>query len=429
MEIDRRGFLGMAATFAGGVLLASCSKGGSSYISTQELGLPVPHAAPFDTVVVVMMENRSFDHILGWLPGADGRQAGLRYIDAAGVFHPTHHLRDFQGCDFYDPRHDVRSVSRQWNHGKCNGFLITQPVGDTYPIGYYEAADLPITAALARGHTVCDRYHCSVMGPTGPNRMYAWSGTTDYFEFDGSLTGAGERPSDVKLAIFDRLQDAGVSHVYYAGKEPHSYAFKSKRYDVITRPHAEFFDAARTGTLPNVTYLDPDLSSVAETVGTAYDDHPFGDVRAGDAWIAKVYNALAHSPQWDRMLFVLTFDEHGGFFDHVPPPPVEDDTDVDRLKGVNLKHMGFRVPCILGGAFAPAGVHHGGPYDHCSILRMIEWRWGLKPMRARDRTAANLAHAFDFSRGRKPIKLPAVHAPAAHSCTTAQITRHVTEPG
>jgi phospholipase C len=247
--LDRREFLGWAGALAGGAIVASCSS--SDRRTSSNRGLPAPAVAPFDTVVTVMMENRSFDHLLGWLPGADGKQAGLAYADVAGRIHSTHRLApDFQGCDWNDPRHTPSWVKRQYNHGKCDGFLKPQPLGDTFPIGYYTADDLPIMAALARGHTVCDRYHCSVLGPTLPNRMYAWTGTTDYFEFDSPLTRDGPRPSDLKLAIFDRLHDAGVSHVYYAGKEPASYAFRSKRYDVITRPHAEFFEAARAGTLP-----------------------------------------------------------------------------------------------------------------------------------------------------------------------------------
>jgi phospholipase C len=370
------------------------------------------------------MENRSFDHILGWLPGADGKQAGLSYEDANGVAHATHALApDFQGCAFHDPKHDPVSVAKQFNGGKCDGFLRTQAVGDTFPIGYYTAPDLPITAALARGHTVCDRYFCSVLGPTGPNRMYAWSATTDYLEFDGILNGEGKRPSNVQLAIFDRLQDANVSGLYYAGKEPHSNSFASKKYDGITKTHDQFFADARAGKLPHVAFLDPDLDSVGEFVGTANDDHPYGDLRTGEAWIARVYNALAQSPQWDRLVFVLNFDEHGGFYDHVVPPRVKDDNTL--TGGPDFKRLGFRVPCIIGGPFAPARVEHGGPFEHCSVLRMIEWRWNLPPMTARDRNARNLAEALTLSARQAPVKLPAFTAPPEQTCTSDQTQMHV----
>jgi phospholipase C len=303
-------------------------------------------------------------------------------------------------------------------------FLRTQPLGDTFPIGYYTEADLPVTAALARGHTVCDRYFCSIMGPTGPNRMYAWSATTDYLEHDGVLDGKSPRPSNVQLTIFDRLREAAVPARYYAGKEPESYAFVSKKYDSITKSHAQFFADARAGTLPNVAFLDPDLDSIAEFAGTATDDHPYGNMRSGEAWIAQVYRALAQSPQWDRLVFVLTFDEHGGFFDHVPPPTVADDT-VMAQPAPDFTRLGFRVPCIIGGPFAPARIVHDGPFEHCSILKMIEARWHLEPMRARDRGSRNLADALDFSARRAPIALPPLRMPTPRGCTIAEDQMHV----
>jgi phospholipase C len=413
--------------------LAACSSAGSSRRSapktstptTQLTDLPAPADAPFDTVVVMTMENRSFDHLLGWLPGADGKQAGLRYRDRDGTLRATHELApDFQGCAFHDPRHDWRSVAKQFNGGRCDGWLQTQAVGDTFPIGYYTGADLPVTAALARGHTVCDQYHCSVLGPTGPNRMYMWSATTDYLEGPpGPMTATGPRPSNLQLSIYDRLRDGGVSAAYYAGKEPQSWSYASKKYDSLTRPHSEFFTAARKGTLPHFSFLDPDLDSIAEFVGTATDDHPYGDVRRGEAWIRDVYRALAESPQWDRLVLVVTFDEHGGFFDHVVPPAVIDDT-VLHEPGPDFGRTGFRVPCIVCGPFAPARVVHAGPFEHCSILRMVEWRWNLPPMTARDRYARNLVEALDLSARAAPVALGTLPIVPEQACPASTNALH-----
>jgi phospholipase C len=227
----------------------------------------------------------------------------------------------------------------------------------------------------------------------------------------------------VQLAIFDRLGDAGISGAYYAGKEPQSYAYASRKYDGLTRPRSEFFAAARAGTLPHVAFVDPDLDGPAEFVGTATDDHPFADLRRGEAVIGDIYNALARSPQWDRMVFVFTFDEHGGFYDHVAPPAVQDDT-VLHEPGPDLKRLGFRVPCIIGGPFAPARVEHNGPYEHCSILRMIEWRWNLPPMTARDRGAHNLAEALDLSARVRPVGLPVVPDPGTGTCPPSTNSLH-----
>jgi phospholipase C len=427
-EVARREFLGTLAA-VGALAACSSSKAVRSSGTTATKGgrpqtLPKPADAPFDTVVLLMMENRSFDHFLGWLPGADGKQAGLQYPDRNGTLRATHALApDFQGCASHDPRHDWRSVKAQLNHGKCDGWLRTQALGDTFPIGYYTADDLPITAALARGHTVCDQYHCSVLGPTGPNRMYAWSATTDYLEFNGIMNGQGARPSHLQLSIFDRLHDAGVSAAYFAGKEPQSYAYASKKYDSLTRSHADFFAAARQGTLPHVAYIDPDLDSVAEFIGTATDDHPYGDVRSGESWIRDVYQAIATSPQWDRTVLVITFDEHGGFFDHVVPPRVADDTKLAG-PGPDLGQLGFRVPCVVAGPFAPARVEHAGPFEHCSVLRMIEWRWNLPPMTARDRGARNLAEALDLSSRARPVTLPALAGLSESPCPAADNAMH-----
>jgi len=380
---------------------------------------------------MLMMENRSFDHFIGWVPGADAKQEGLSFRDAKGGVYPSHALApDFQGCKLHDPKHDWQSVQRQYADGRCDGWLQTQPVGDQFPIGYYTAADLPVTAALARGHTVLDRYFCSMMGPTGPNRMYAWSATTDFLEYDGILNGQSPRPSNVQLAIWDRLRDQGVSGGYYAGKEPTSFQFESRKYDALTHSHDQFFDAASKGTLPQVTFLDPDLPTLDEFSGASYDDHPYSDVRQGEVFIAKVYRALAGSPQWDRMVFVLNFDEHGGFFDHVPPPAVSDDTV---LPGAgphpDLRRLGFRVPCIVMGPFAPGRVVHEGPYEHCSVLRMIEWRWGLPPMTARDRGARNLAEALDLSSHAPPVTLPAFDPGRAPGCSGADVSIRMANGG
>src|SRR5207244_8021766 len=135
---------------------------------------------------------------------ADRKPRCSSYGDVNGRPRPTHRLPPyFQGCRWHDPRHDWPSVQRQFNHVKCDGWLKTAPPGDTFSIGYYTDIDLPITAALARGHTTLDRYFCSVMGPTGPNRLYAWSATTDAgtFDFPGALSLEGPRPSNLTLPL------------------------------------------------------------------------------------------------------------------------------------------------------------------------------------------------------------------------------------
>src|SRR5204862_1713529 len=171
--------------------------------------LPPPGRSGIDHVVVVMMENRSFDHLLGWLPGADGKQAGLAYTDAAGVSHPTHALApDFQGCAFHDPDHAYDGARVEWNNGACDGWLRAG-ANDLYSIGYYRQHDLPFLGKVAPAFTTCDRFYASILGPTFPNRIYSLSGVTD-------------RTSNLQVridlpTIFDRLAAKKVSAGYYYG--------------------------------------------------------------------------------------------------------------------------------------------------------------------------------------------------------------------
>src|SRR3954452_18996958 len=417
--LSRRQF--MLGAVAAGALVAcsdSSSPTVSSASSAEPAGLPDPTQAPFDTVVVLMMENRSFHHLLGWLPGANGKQAGLTYPDLTGAPAPTFDLGDkVQSCGLMDPAHDFESVAKQFNGGKCDSWLTTQKSGDHFPIGYYTEAQVPVLGALAENYTLFDNYYCSLLGATWPNRFYQLCAATDVDQ-TGLFPGPSDpRPSNLQLAIFDRLKDAGKTAGYYTWGEPMTGLFASKRYDSITFPKDQFFTEAAAGTLPNVTFIDPDYTLVPELTGVSNDDHPPSSILNGEAYIAEVYNALRSSPQWDRMVFVVNFDEHGGFYDHVVPPKVVDD-NVNPNPGPHpdYTNLGFRVPAVAIGPFAPKKIESGGPYEHCSILAMIEWRFGLQPMTARDKNAKNLAEALDLRNPREPFELPAFTAPEVVKC-------------
>jgi len=430
-ELSRRKFLSGAAGTAGLGALAVAGMGGwdaagaitrASTLATKgssKVKLPKAKDAPFDTVVVVMMENRSFDTMLGWLPGANGKQAGLSYTDGAGQSHDTWHLApDWQGCQFQDPFHIWPAVKIQFNDGKVDGFLKTQPLGDQFPIGYYEKSDLPILAAVSQNFTTFDNYFCSMLGPTWPNRFYQLCATTD-LDDTGDYPEPGQpRPSNLETAIFDRTKAAGLTAAYYSPGEPMTGLFASKKYDDITYSYPRFLEDAAAGKLPNVSFVDPNYTAEAEFNGTSTDYHAYGSVQQGEAFLSQVYDAITQSPQWDRTVMVVNFDEHGGFFDHVVPPAVEDDTVLPGSGPFpNLKNLGFRVPAIAVSPFAPKKIEKAGPYEHCSVLKMIEWRWGLKPMTVRDAKAKNFAEALDFSKRRDPITLPAFIPAITEVCT------------
>ena len=416
-----------AAVAATGLGLAACSSDDRSDSSSsgtakttttakQTQTLPDPDKAPFDHVVVVMMENRSFDTLLGWLPGADGKQAGLTYARKDGEEFETWPLApDWNGCSMQDPFHFSAAVAEQFDDGKIDGFLTSHPEDDLFPLGYYTDEDLPILAKLATSYTTFDNYFSAMLGPTWPNRFYQLSATTDVFETGDFPKEGAERPSKLDLAIFDRLMEKGLTSKYYSPGEPMTLLYQSKKYDSLTVPYEEFLTDAKEGKLPHVSFVDPDYTAEAEFKGLSNDFHAYGDVRAGDAFLAEVHDAIANSPQWEKTVMVINFDEHGGFFDHVVPPPVEDDTVVG-APVPNLKNLGFRVPAIVVSPFAPEKIETDGPYEHCSVLKMIEWRWGLEPMTVRDEKAKNLAEALDFSANRQPVKLPDVPKPDIHAC-------------
>ncbi len=372
-----------------------------------------------------MMENRSFDHLLGWLPGADGKQAGLTYPDLDGKHHPTWALgTDYQGCQYLDPKHQWEAARTQLNHGRGDGFLLTQvhdgetAPADLWPIGYFGRDAVPVLGRLAQQYTTLDKYFASLNAGTWPNRLYLHAAATDV-DFTGTFLPDGTTgpASKIQTAIWDRLKDAGLTGGYYSYGEPMTEVFASHRYTDITHPVDDFFTAATNGTLPNLTFVEPDFTEASEGAGTSNDDHPWGSLHSGEAFIQRVYDAVTTSPQWDKTVLVINFDEWGGFYDHVVPPTVADD-NVNPEPGPHpdYSQLGFRVPCVVVSPWSPKAIVSDGPYEHCSILRMVEWRWGLEPMSRRDQTAKNLAETLDFSIRRKPVVLPPFATPALRPC-------------
>jgi phospholipase C len=364
------------------------------------VGLPDPGDAPFDHVVVLMFENRSFDHLLGWLPGADGVQAGLQFTDQTGTTYPTYDLTpDNQGCGYADPDHSWEGFVTQFNGGALDGWLRTAPgrgEADTFPIGYYGPEAVPAIASIAQSYTVLDRYFASFAGETFPNRFYQHAARTDRDHNMGITT------TTLSPTIWDRLADAGLTAGYYFVDEPFIELWEDA-YVSITHPVAQFLVDAAAGTLPNVSFVDPSFAE--ENEGASGDYHPHGDIRAGESFLSLIYHAVRDSPAWDKTVLVINFDEWGGFYDHVVPPQVMDDTVRAEKTPLtdpvpDYTQLGFRVPCILVSPWSASGVHHAGPYEHTSVLRMIEWRWGLAPLTVRDANAKNMAEALDFTSAR-----------------------------
>jgi phospholipase C len=353
--------------------------------------LPKPADSGIDHVIVMMMENRSFDHFLGWVPGANGVQAGLAYPDRAGVLQQTYpmlagHASPWQGCGSADPNHGYEA-GRIHMQG---GWLKTDPtqLGDKLPLGYYRREDLPFYSGVADDWTVCDRYHTAIMAGTWPNRFYMHAGDNDFRDGDGI-----ERVSKLPT-VWDALIARNKIGRYYYGNLPFVGLWRKPKYMTISRPLEVFFEDCLRGDLPSVAFVDPIYESGAPNP-LSNDDHPHSDVRAGQLLLNRVYDAVRTSPAWPRTLLIINYDEWGGFFDHVTPPIVTPSTRDAQVTG-NDGRLGFRVPCALIGPRVRRGYVHKGLLHPNSILNFISWRFGLPRLGSRSTLSGNLGNALDW---------------------------------
>jgi len=413
MKITRRGFLKGLAGASGTALLRP--NFGTALVSPPSR-IKAPQDCGIEHVVVVMMENRSFDHFFGWLPNADGMQDGLTYLDSNGVPHSTRRWApDWTGCGHRDPNHEYDGGRVELNGGAMDGFLLSATGNDEFSIGYYVEEDRSFYNSLARHYTTLDRYFCSILGPTFPNRLFMHAAQTD--RLDGG-TGFTTIPT-----IWDQLAAAGVSRAYYYGHAPFPALWGPELYLDLSFPYAQFLEAAATGNLPAVSFVDPIYNGLPRD-GDGNDDHPHADIRRGDAFISEVFHALAEGPAWPNTALVVNYDEWGGFFDHVAPPRADapNDVDPDLVDGKAL--LGFRVPTVIASPFSRGTpddprVHHT-VFDHTSVLKLIEWRWGLQPLTARDASndVGNVVDALDFDNPVVEVPdLPRPEAPPPMHCT------------
>jgi len=342
---------------------------------------------PIDTVVIVMMENRSFDHYLGWL-GTDpdylaagraryGRSFSVdgsvdhSYSDGTGRLVSTRSAESYErekvetrGCSFRDPGHTWDAARIQRDHG----FLWPGSNNDGFALTYYSERNLPVYAALARRFTVFDHWHSSLLGPTFPNRQYFLSAQSEGRKNDNVHGRAGLFRAET---IVDRLASAGVSVGYYHTNVPLLLLWGVKRMAPYVRSLDRYFEDAAQGQLPRVVFVEPQFGG-GDALRT--DDHPRGDVGLAQRWVREIFGAFVRSPHWQRGAFALTYDEGGGFFDHVRPP-ILPDSRASADDQNNFGQSGFRVPTILASPYAQPGAVDHRVYDHTSIMRFLEWRF------------------------------------------------------
>jgi phospholipase C len=319
---------------------------------------------PLEHVVISCQENRSFDHYYGYSAQAQaagqGPPAGYTQPDASGG---THAPFEFTALRTNDPPHGWGSVHRQVNGGAMDGFFkeCQNATGNgNDAIGYYTAAELPFYYSLFANSGLCANYFCSVLGPTWPNRFYMAAGTSGGITTNG-VWGFGI--FDYPM-ILDLLDDNGVSWAVYNngfdsvpyGNTDNVFLFWERyQHDKrALRSNGQFFNDVRRGELPQVSWIIPSYAH-------QWDEHPPADVTVGMKFQQQYIEALRASSSWNSTAFLLTYDEHGGFFDHVRPPEID------------AYGPGARVPLWVVSPYAKTGVRVSEkPADHVSTLKLIE---------------------------------------------------------
>jgi phospholipase C len=411
---------------------AACAYGpGALAIETQGASLPNGETIPIDTIVVVMMENRSFDHFLQDLP-----QEGWTDIDVApsgatnpgidGTPVPFTHGTGTQLC-FADTNHTWDGTHQEINNGAMNGFAVANDGTHEDPMlgppgflsgaramTYYTKTDLPFLYWAAQNFAIGDRYFASVPGPTFPNREYLYAGTS----FGETTTSLSYLPPNVTFTVLDLLDVKGVPwQAFTDGLLPTLDLFVSDpnfdSYATRVGTYTQFTDAAAAGALAPVVFLDPDLTAEGYD---GDDQHPPAVMQVGEAWLAGVLKSLLASPQWPHLAMFLLWDEHGGLYDHVPPPPACPPDSIQPILSTaggtygGFDQYGVRLPFVVLSPYAkPHYVSHN-VFDHTSVLRFIEARFGLPAMTKRDANALAPWDLFDFSSPPhlKPTAIPQV---------------------
>jgi phospholipase C len=372
----------------------------------------------YEKIVVLMMENRSFDHYFGHLSlpkelGGEGRKDvdGLTGNEVNYLVRPgsdgREAFRPFRatGSKLGEIVHSWEACHGQFNNGANDGFIqehfndialgkdgeckkICAGIGD--PMAYYGRTDTPVFHELFDNYAICDRWFASVMGPTWPNRAYLHAATSTGHKENRRMStdSEPETPSSART-MWHELKDKCLSAKnYYVdlswslggfgvfNSVPKAPVFRQGRpigpregAPVVT---VSFEEACERGTLPTVSMIDPAY------IFAPNDDHPPHDIKSGQAFVSAIYKMLTKNlDQWSKTLLIITYDEHGSFYDHVAPPRVEEDEREE------FKQLGFRVPSLVIGPYVKKNFVSKVQYDHVSFLSTITRRFGLKPLNRR----------------------------------------------
>lgn len=462
--LSRRAILGGLAAAVGGTAAAVALPE-----SVRAAVASSKKAGPFDLskvkhVVILMQENRSFDHYFGTLYGVRG--FGDRTVEMLPTGRPRWYQTDASNPDGYllpyrlntkiTAAEAIPSMSHAWsiqhaawNFGQMDNWLQAHLAADgpstgPYTMGYFERSDIPFQFALADAFTICDNYFCSMMGPTAPNRVLHMTGTIDPYGVAGGPCLDDSVGGYTWTTYAERLQAAGISWKVY--QQADNYGCNALQYfsqfnnlppdsplniyangvstlyngQPASDPTQAFEEDAKAGNLPTVSWIIPTSTQ---------SEHPAFLPAAGAAFVASKIAAIASNPQmWESTVFILNYDENDGLFDHVSPivpPPgtpgeyVKIESSSTYTPGSDLPvGSGFRVPCLIVSPWTAGGYVYSGASDHTSVLRFLERVTGVKETNISDwrrETFGDLTDAFQ-----SPATVPAPPSLPGTAATLAE---------
>jgi len=366
-------------TFLKGTAATGLAVAGGGLWTTALLPSKVRAAStPIEHIVVAMQENRSFDHYYGNAPIV--RAAGFGWPDGFSQPNPDHldgapdPVEPYRFTELQTPDvpHYWEAVHGQWDNGAMDGFMTNSGI---WAMGYYTAEELPFYYSLFDNSTLCGNFFCSLLGPTWPNRFYLMAGTSGGITTNGQW-GYGIFDYPMILDLLDaagvtwKIYNLGWDSVPFGNTDNVAVFWKNYAHDNRTRgSRGSYLNDVRKGRLPQVSFIIPSFAR-------GWDEHPPADVSVGMNLEAECVNALRDSSLWDSSAFLITYDEHGGYFDHVPPLQLD------------AFGLGIRVPCWVISPYAKPGHIEGTRYEFASILKFIENNWGLPRL-------ADVNHRFD----------------------------------
>jgi len=367
-------------------------------------GLPAGHVSMDEIrhIVVLMMENHSFDNLLGMVPhqvpgrrhvdGLTVRHGRVRNFNPDGKGHRVYGQHAGSPCQLSGvPRQDWNASHLSYDGGRNDGFVRAS---GSDAMWFWDKRDIPFTYSLARHFPIGERYFASTLCQTYPNRRFFFAGTASGTISTNSATF---KIPAANGTILDRLESHHIDWAVYFQNLP-SVAIIPNGIPTSNKPRIlgidHFFTAAAAGRLPEFVFLDPQYTTTSE-------ENP-QDIQVGEQFIAQVVHALMRSPNWKHTALFITYDEHGGYYDHVPPPrAIKPDSIPPMTRPGDAPggygRYGFRVPLLVVSPWARRGYVSRVVQDHTSITAFVERKWNLPAMTFRDANAAPMTDYFDFT--------------------------------